>query len=49
MIQFDETEFQDGFTARSLLLIESLHGKEIANILDAPVVVIDVDCLRRAV
>lgn len=47
MIQFDETEFQDGFTARSLLMIESLHGKDIANILDAPVVKIDVDANRR--
>jgi hypothetical protein len=48
MIQFDDTEFQDGFTARSLLMIESLHGKDIANILDSPVVKIDVDSNRRA-
>ncbi len=47
MIQFDETEFQDGFTASSLLLIESIHGKDIANILDSPVVKVDVDANRR--
>lgn len=46
MIQFDETEFQDGFTASSLLLIESIHGKDIANILDPPVVKINVDAYR---
>lgn len=47
MIDYDETEFQDGFTASSLLLIESFHGKDIANILDSPVVKIDVDANRR--
>lgn len=47
MIEYDETEFQDGFTASSLLLIESIHGKEIANILDPPVVKINVDANRR--
>lgn len=48
MIQFDESEFQDGFTTRSLLIIEHFHGKDIANILDSPVVKIDVDANRRA-
>jgi hypothetical protein len=48
MIQFDETEFQDGFTASSLLLIESLYGKEVATILDYPVVNIDVEKRRVA-
>lgn len=47
MIRFDETEFQDGFTASSLLLIESLYGKEVAAILDSPVVKIYVDTNRR--
>lgn len=42
MIDYDESEFQDGFTAHSLLLIESLLGKDVAILLYGKVVPIDV-------
>lgn len=43
MITYDETECQQGFTAKSLLLIESLLGREIAELLYGEVIPIDVE------
>lgn len=42
MIEYDETEFQQGFTTDSLLAIERLLGKEIAVLLYGEVVSIHV-------
>jgi hypothetical protein len=50
LIQFDEAEYlQIDFTDKSLQLIASLNGDEVANNLYAPAVRINVECLRNAV
>lgn len=42
LIQYDETEFQDGLTAWALDWITHLYGAEMAELLDPEVVPIDV-------
>lgn len=50
MIEFDEEEYQQiDFTDKSLQLIASLNGDEVANKLYAPAVRIDVEHSRIAV
>lgn len=49
MIEYDETEYFDGFTAASLMAISSLLGEEVATLLYGVVVPIDVDAYRTAV
>ncbi|MNM07368.1 hypothetical protein D3C81_174100 [compost metagenome] len=50
LIQYDEEEYlQIDFTDKSLQLIASLNGEEVANKLYAPAVSIDVERLRNAV
>lgn len=41
-IQYDPTEFQDGFTVQTLITIANFHGEEVAQLFFAPVVRIDV-------
>lgn len=48
-INFDETELQQGFTTKSLLLIESLLGREIAELLYGEVFPVDVELIRKPV
>jgi hypothetical protein len=43
MIEFDHTEFQNGLSAATLLLIAAFHGDEVAQSLDPEVVPIDVE------
>jgi hypothetical protein len=50
LIQYDDEEYlQIDFTDKSLQLIASLNGDEVANNLYAPAVRINVECLRDAV
>lgn len=49
LINFDETEFQDGLTAWALDWITHLYGAEMAELLDPEVVPIDVGDHRIAV
>lgn len=49
LIDYDETEFQDGLNVWALDWITYLYGEEMAQILDPPVVSIDVGSHRVAV
>jgi len=47
LIQYDETEFQDGLNFWALDFITHLYGEEMAQILDPPAVSIDVGSSRH--
>lgn len=47
LIQYDETEFQDGLSFWALDWITHLYGAEMAQILDPPAVRIDVGSSRH--
>lgn len=49
MIDYDETEFQDGLNVWALDFITQLYGEEMADLLDPEVVPIDVGSRRVAV
>lgn len=49
MIDYDETEFQDGLNVWALDFIAHLYGEEMAQLLDPEVVPIDVGSHRVAV
>lgn len=49
MIDYDDTEFQDGLNVWALDFITHLYGEEMAQLLDPEVVPIDVEPIRRAV